>query len=454
MVQRRRYRLLLWSILAAGFLFVNFHRTSTAVLSDTLARAFDTTGTELGFVHASFFYIYATLQLPAGLVVDRYGPRRVGSAGLGLMTVGVAWFAVSASLPSALLARAVVGLGGSVLYVATLRFCANWYRPEEFATMTGLTIAAAGVGGILATTPLAVALEHVSWRIALLGAGGASGVVALGIAAFVRDQPSGTGTEDLHDRPSGTVTENTYDTSERDEIEDDGAPEQEPASLAEVAENTRTVLGEFETWLMGLMLFCVIGVNFTVLGLWGVPFIVDVYEVSVARASTYVLLGNLGFVFGSPAMGWLSDRLGRRTELIVASCVLFTLTYSVLLAVPPLPVVGAVFFVALFVNGGTAIAYTVGKERHAPAVGGTITGVINGIGYFGAATLPALMGVVLDAYWTGEVINGARVYTVTGYRVAFGIATLGGALASVCAVWLHYRESGADAGATPTAADG
>lgn len=450
----RRRRLLLWGLLAAGFLFVNFHRTATAVLADALAGTFDATGTELGLLHASFFYIYAALQLPAGLVVDRYGPRRVGAVGLALMTAGVAAFATSGSLTVALVARGVVGLGGSVLYVATLRFLASWYQPQEFATMTGWTIAAAGVGGILATTPLALAIEAVGWRAALLATGAASAIIAVGVAAFVRDRPSGAVAEAIHDRLSDAVADDSRDRPSGDDggAADVGEPERETASLADVLANTRTVLGEAETWLMGALLFFVLGVNFTVIGLWGVPFVVDTYDVTVGRASIYVLLGNVGFVLGSPALGALSDRLGRRTELIVASSLGFTLAYAALVAVPPLPVVGLVFFLVMFANGGVALAFTVGKERHDPEVGGTITGVINSLGYVGAAVFPALMGVILDAYWTGETIGGARVYTVAGYRVAFGIATLAGVLATGSALWLHVRESRAGAVTSSAAA--
>ncbi|MFC7235294.1 MFS transporter [Halosegnis marinus] len=424
----RRRRALLWTLLAAGFLLVNFHRTATAVLADSLARTFETDAAELGFLHASFFYIYAGLQLPAGLLVDRYGPRGVASVGLGAMTVGVVGFAFAGSFTGAFLARAVVGLGGSVLYVATLRFCAAWFSADAYATMTGLTIAAAGVGGILATTPLALAIEATGWRDAVLASAVAGAVIAVGIALFVRDRP-----------PGGLA--------ERVGVASDGG-ESSPPSLSQVVANTRHVLGEGETWLMGVTLFLVLGANFTVLGLWGVPFVVDVYGVSVATASTFVLLGNVGFVLGSPVFGALSDRLERRTSLMVGSAAVFTVAYGVLVVVPPLPVVGLVLFTVLFANGGVALAFTVAKERHEPDVAGTVTGVINSLGYFGAAVLPSVMGYVLDAYWTGEVIGGARVYTPGGYRVAFAIAAGAGVLATLCTVALHYRETASASAAT------
>ncbi|WP_251330931.1 MFS transporter [Haloplanus pelagicus] len=421
----RRRRAALWILLATGFLFVNFHRTATAVLADSLARTFDATGAELGLLHASFFYVYAPLQLPAGLIVDRYGPRRVGTAGLGLLTLGVVGFAASETLPAAFLARGIVGLGGSVLYIGTLRFCAAWFRADQFATMTGYTIGAAGLGGILATTPLALAIGAVGWRSTMIVAAATTGVLTLAIAAFVRDTPTSAGFDAVGHGGDGADT----------------------ASLAEVGANVRTVVAERETWLMGLILFCVIGVNFTVLGLWGVPFLADTYGISLARASTFVLAGNLGFVLGSPLLGMVSDRFGRRTELIAGAALLFTLAYATLVLVPPLWIVGPIFFLALLTNGGVSLVFTVGKERHAPSVAGTITGVVNGVGYLGAATLPAVLGGILDVYWTGEMLNGARVYTVAGYRVAFGIAAAAGLVATLAALYLHRREGGT--GPTP-----
>ena len=414
-----RWRWVLWVALAGGFLLVNFHRVSTGVLSGPLARTFDATGTELGFLHASFFYIYAALQLPSGLVVDRFGTRRVAGVGLLAMSVGVVGFAVSGTFLAAFLSRAVVGLGGSVLFIATLRFLANWYRPREFATMTGLTVAAAGVGGVLATTPLALAVESTGWRNSMLVAALVGLAFAVAVALLVRDRPADAGFE-----PIDGVTPPA------------GFPD-----LGTVASNTRRVLTAPSTWLLGFVLFFLLGTNFTVLGLWGVPYIVHLYDVSVPRASNYVLLGNLGLLVGPPVVGWLSDRVGHRVPLMFAAVLAFVLAYSVILltVTPPLAVVGAVLFAANFTAGGNILAYAVVKERHVAAASGTVTGTVNSIGYFGAAVFPAAMGAVLDAYWTGETVAGARIYTALGYRVAFGIATLSGLLSLACLAWFYLR---------------
>ncbi|WP_313695660.1 MFS transporter [Halorarum halobium] len=429
-------RHLMWAALAFGFLFVNFFRNSTAVLAGELAADFSTTAAELGLLHSSFYYIYAAAQLPAGLVADRYGPRRVVAGGLVGMAVGVTVFAASGSLAVGFLGRALAGFGGSVIYVAVLRFCANWFAPEEFATMTGFTIAAAGLGGILATTPLAIVAGAAGWRVVLLASAGTMLVAAVLVAVVVQDRP----------------TEADAAAHEGVEGEPDGG--EDAAALRDVLAGARRVLADLDTWLMGTMLFLVIGLNFTVVGLWGVPYIVNLYDVSVATAALTVLAANVGFALGSPTFGALSDRLGRRTEVILASCLLFCGSYAVvfLTVTPPLVVVAAAFFTAMFVTGGASVAYTVAKERHVDD-SGAATGTVNGLAYAGAAVFPAVMGVVLDAYWTGEVIDGARAYTEAGYRVAFGLVTLGGVVAVACALALHVRERRRADEPTPATAD-
>jgi len=409
-------RWIVFAALAIAYALVSVHRLSTAVLAEQLTAAFDTSGAALGTLHAAFFYIYAAMQLPAGVVADRTGSRLAVTAGTAVMSVGALLFSVADSYLVAFLARTLVGFGGSLLFIAILRFLANWFRPGEFARMSGATIAVAGFGGILATRPLAEVVTALGWRETLLGLGIVG--FALAVLAFVlaRDSPADAGLREI-----------------------DGVPIARTPSLRAVAGNTRTVLRERATWLVGIVLFAGTGVNITVFGLWGVPYVVQTYGTSVPTASNFTLLGSLGLVVGPPVMGWLSDRLDRRTGLIVVGMALYAVTFAVLAVTgdPPIAVVGLVFFLSGFLAGAYALGYTVVKERHESGASGVSTGTVNTIGFAGAALLPTLMGAVLDAYRTGQTLNGAQVYSVLGYRVAFGLAALTGALAVVAALLLH-----------------
>ncbi|MFT4884035.1 MAG: sugar phosphate permease [Natronomonas sp.] len=424
--QTRRW--LAFFALAATYALVSVYRLSTAVLADELTRAFSVTGTQLGNLHASFFYVYAAMQLPAGVFADRLGARRTVTGGTLVMSLGGFVFAGADSYVAAFAGRALVGFGGSVLFIAILRFCANWFRPTEFARMSGITLAVAGFGGVLATTPLALVVAALGWRSALAGMSLLG--VALAVTAYLiaRDTPTAAGFEPM----AGA--------------EAPGAP-----SLRVIGSNARTVLAERETWLCGAILFAGTGVNITVVGLWGIPYLVQTYGLSVTAASTYTLLGSAGLLVGPPSVGAISDRLAEsegagvstadRTRLIIIGMAIYTGAFAVLAitGAPPLAVVAAVLFASGALAGAYALTYAVIKERHEAAASGVSTGTINTMAFTGAAVLPTLMGYALDAYWTGDTIGGSRVYTEFGYQVAFGLATAVASLALLSSIVLHRR---------------
>lgn len=413
-----RRRWVLWAILAVSFLLVNVFRLSTAVISGQLMEAFGTTGAQLGTLHAAFFAVYAVMQIPTGILVDRVGPRLTATAGGGVMNAGAIGFALADAYVGALAGRFVIGLGGSVIFVSLLRFCANWYRDDEFGRMNGLCFAVGGIGGILATTPFAVAVDAAGWRTAVLALGTVGLLAALATFVFVRDSAERAGLPPIED-----------------------APERQRPSLPEVRTFTRRVLADRWTWVVAVLLYCTGGVNLTLVGLWGIPYVVQLYGTSVTAASTVTLLGGIGIVVGPPVFGHLSDRLGRETEFIVAGAVAYTVALGVIAATgdPPLPVVGAVFLLTGVLFGTFVLTYPMIQARYDDRASGIALGTINGASFFGAATFPTLMGWALDAYWTGERLDGVRVYTETGYRVAFAIGAGAGLVAVCCALWLHRQ---------------
>lgn len=413
-------RWLLWGLLAASFLLVNVYRLSTAVIAEDLMIAFETTGAQLGTLHATFFFIYGLMQIPTGVLVDFIGPRRTAAVGATLMNLGALLFAVATNYYLAFGGRFLIGLGGSVIFVSILRFCANWYSAGKFGTMNGLSFALAGVGGVLATTPFAILVDGAGWRSSVGMLATMGFVLAIGTYVFVRDSPERAGFEPV-----------------------EGVPEQPRLSAKESWAFLTDVLRDRLTWVVYIILFCTGGVNLTLFGLWGIPYVVQVYGTSVTVASLFTLLGGVGTVIGPPVIGRLSDRTGYRTEIVVVAAFIYTITLAViaLFGNPPLVVVAVAFFLTGVLLGAFVLTYPLIKERNPDRASGIALGTINGSAFLGAAVFPSLMGWILDSYWTGELSGGARVYTTTGYRLAFAFATLAGALSLLCAIWL-YRSDG------------
>ncbi len=330
---------------------------------------------------------------------------------LGLLSVTV-FFA-------AFLSRALIGLGSGVIFVSILRFCANWYRPNEFATMTGLTAGVAGLGAILATTPLAVTVDSVGWRSSVIGLAVIGVIAASAIFVLARNSPADAGLEPI-----------------------DGVPEQPSLSLSDVSANLRTLAKDVDQWLLSVIFFAGNGAVLTLIGLWGIPYLVVVYELDVTTASYFTMLGSVGMLVGSPAIGWLSDRLERRLVPLSAGVALFTIALSTVpvFGRPPLWAIAMSYFACGFLLGSIMLSLSVIKERYPPAASGVATATVNTFGFVGGTVLPAAMGVALDAYQTEETVDGTIAYTQFGYRIAFGVLAATLFVAFLCSLWLLVRD--------------
>jgi sugar phosphate permease len=415
----RKRRWIGWGALALVFLAVNVHRLSTAVLSEQLTVDFDISAAQLGTLHASFFAIYAVTQIPSGVFADRYGPRYVGSGGAVVLSVGAITFTMSDGYLAAFLSRGLIGLGSSVIFIVILRYCANWYRADEFATMTGLTASIAGLGAIFATTPLALAVEQFGWRETVLGLAAFGFVGGAAVFVLARSSPADAGLEPI-----------------------ENVPEQPTVTLRETGKHLRDLLGDPDQWLLSLIFFSASGTVLTILGLWGVPYLVVVYDLSVTSASTYTLLGSIGILVGSPTVGWVSDRLGQRVLPLLVGLAGFTLVLAVIPALgkPPLAVIAVVYFAIGFCLGFAMLSLSIVKEMYPAGASGVATATVNGWGFFGATVLPTLMGVVLDRHRTDDIVAGSVAYTEYGYRLAFAITTVALGVAFLAGVWLSLRE--------------
>jgi MFS family permease len=385
----------MWGIPALLFLVAFFHRAAPGVIARDLMQSFGVSSTIVGLLSATYFYGYAGLMLPAGLLIDAFGARKVLAVGGAVMGLGT--LAMGAAATPAILfgGRLTVGLGASVTFIGALKIAAAWFPPSRFGTISATTAAVGVFGSLMATTPLAALVALVGWRGAfwIIGLGTVATAVLCG--ALVRDQPGGDS--------------------------DAGGP---APRLREVMAGAVEVLRNRHTWPPFLAFFCQ-WAAFGNLMLWTVPFGRDVYGLTTTEAAFYATATPLALLLSAPVTGFVSDRiLGRRklpyTALAAAACVVW-LSLVLTLGALPLAALYGLLFVLGIATSGFGLTWAIGREVNPPRLAGIAVAVTNLGGFLGAALTQGPFGAILDSRWGGITDAGARVYPVEAYRLAFAV---------------------------------
>jgi MFS family permease len=388
----------MWSIPAFLFLFAFFHRAAPGVFAKELMQAFGATGAIIGLLSATYFYAYAALMIPAGVLLDRLGVRWVVAAG-GLV-MGAGTFLMALASGSALLfaGRFLVGAGASVMFVGALKIAAAWFPAPYFATLSAATAAIGVLGGLVGTAPMAWLAAGLGWR----GALAAVGVVTLAGAAcclaLVRDQPP--------------------------DHRDVGVPVPGwPAVLAGLGR----VLGNPHTWPPFLAFFFLYSATNNLL-FWVVPCLRDVYGLGMTDAALYATATSVALLVAGPLTGFVSDRVLRRRRLpyAVLTAVQFVAWLGFVLTLGRLPLGGLyVLLLAMgLVGGAFVLTWPLGREVNPPELAGIAVAAVNLGGFAGAALTQGPLGALLDARWAGETVEGARVYPVEAYRASFAASAI------------------------------
>lgn len=396
----------MWAIPAFLFLIGFFHRAAPGVIAHDLMQAFDATGATVGLLAATYFYSYAGLMVPAGLVIDTFGPRRVLAVGGAVMGLGAIMMGLAAGTPALFVGRLLVGAGASVTFVGALKIAAAWFPPTRFGFLAAVTATVGVLGALISTLPLAALVQWMGWRGAFWGVG----LVTLGAATaclvLVRDRPPGEAT---------------------------AAP---PPRFAAVVAGVGQVLRNPHTWPPCLAFFCL----YTVAGnqmLWMVPYLRDVYGFGLTEAAFYAMATSLALLVAGPLTGLASDRIvGRRKAVCLtlssAQFVLWVVFVATLGVLPP-SMLYALLVVMGLAGGAFVLVWPIAREVNPPHLDGVAVAIANFGGFLGAALTQGPIGGLLDARWAGVLVNGTRRYPVEAYRDGFGVcAAFAAAAALIC----------------------
>ncbi len=413
---------LVWSIAAAFYAYGFFQRVAPSVIVDDLMTTFALDATLLGTLSAAYFYTYAALQIPVGVLIDRFGPRRLLFVGALLAAAGGTLFALAGGLATALLARGLIGAGVGVAYIATLKLVGAWFPLHRFGLLAGLTLAAGTAGAIGAQLPLALAVGTFGWRPVLLVAGLAALVLAGLVLAIVRDRPPGAASPGAGS-PGGATQPATH------------------------ALGLAGMLARRETWLLVLVTGFTGAPLLAFAGLWGVPYLVHVQGLDRTTAASVTSIMLVSWAIGGPALGALADRLGRRSSLILVIATANCLLWLPFVLAPDLPLLLVVPLAAAlgFGGGGMIVAFAVVRSVFGVTAAGRALGIVNSAVLLFGAGMQTAFGAVLDARWDGAVAGGTRFYDAAAYGAGFVLCVAAAAIVVLAGLGLRAAERQHDA---------
>ena len=408
------YRYLVFAIISLTYVLVYFHRMCPAVIATDIQNYFGVSGTLLGLLSSAYFYPYAIMQLPAGLLMDSWGPRKTVSFFLILAAIGSVLMGLTPILGLAVLGRVLVGVGVSTVFVSNFKLLTQWFEPGRFAVMGGIFMAMGGVGVLLSTAPLAWISNFIGWRGTFVVVGMLSLVMAFLVFKFVFNQPSDKGWPAISQAPKDIATKSVS-----------------------LLTGLKMVWNEKRFWPIALWNFFVVGVFFALAGLWGGPFLMHIYGLSKTSAGGVLSMSAVGLVIGSPFLGVISNHFGRKAILVGCSLVLIAVSFVFYFFTDALPlfVLYILFFFLCSSTTATApvvVAYT--KELFPLEVAGTSVGLVNLFPFLGGAFFQVIFGAVLSR---GEQSGG--VYSLNGYQNIFLLCLFSAIISFVVA--LLFKET-------------
>ena len=377
-----------WAVALGVYMLAVFHRSSLAVAGLAATERFDISASQLATFTMLQLLVYAAMQIPVGLLVDRFGSRTVLATGAVTLTLAQTGFAFAETYPLALVARVFVGVGDAMTFICVLRLVNTWFAPRRIPVMVQVTGVLGQLGAIIAAIPMTWAFSNLGWTKAYLLAASLGIVMVVALLAVVHDAPSARNL--------------------RGPRLDAAAIR---ASLADSWSHPGTRLG---FWMHFSTQF-----SATVLGLlWGFPFLVKGEGLSERTAGVLLTVMVVAIMATGPFLGWLiTVRPWHRSTLVLGIVAAIVTTWTVVLAWPgpaPLWLLTALVVVTGIGGPASVIGFDLGRTSNPSHRLASATGIINQAGFVASLTLVIAIGLILDWRTPGSSTD----YTPDAFRWA------------------------------------
>jgi sugar phosphate permease len=393
----RQLAWLIWGTAALYYAYEFFLRISPSVMQSDLMLAFNIDAATFGTLSACYYYAYASMQIPVGMLLDKFGIRRLLSIAAICVALGCFAFAHTHQLWVAELGRIMMGLGSAFAFISTVKLIRRWFSHALIALVIGLTNTLGVLGAIMGQAPFAKFIEYFQWRQSFVVAGFIGLGLALLIYLFIRDTP-----EDVCPDANIAPTEKTN---------------------SQFWSGLQQVLSNPKNWLIAIIAGLMVAPVAAFTELWGVPFLMQAHSVSKPEAGLLSSLMFIGIACGGPFHGWWSGRLGSRLPALKVGAMGAFVSLSLILffSMSSMLVLTVLLFLFGFFTSSMLLCFAINSENNPLWATGVVIGFTNMLVMLGGAVFQPLVGHFLDLL-SGH--QGARVlsdFSLHNFRIALAI---------------------------------
>lgn len=405
---------LVWGIAALFYCYENFLQVSLNVIGPDVIKAFQLSAAQLGILVSFYFYAYAAMQIPVGILIDRYGPRIVLTLASLCIGFGCLFFGTAHVVSFAEFGRLLIGFGSAFAIVSCFKLASNWFPLERFAFLCGLTITIGFSGSIFGQYPLALLVDAFGWRSNMISYSVLGFLLTVLLFYIVRNVPAHSDANVL--------------------------PDQKLEKFS-VRQGLAQIMVSKQNWLTaiyGSLMFTptiVLGTS------WGGVFMMSAHKLDRPTAAATISAVYFGWIIGAPLFGFISDKMRKRKPVLWAASVgtLCSIVPVIYLSQLHPYLIAALFFSFGLFSSGFLPSFSIIRESNPSRVTGTALGFMNTMNSLGGVFAPYLIGLLLDWHWSGLMENGTRSYTVGDFHVAFAILPI--MVAISLAILLFIKET-------------
>lgn len=409
-----------WSIwaLAAIFYFYEFVlRVSPSVMIPELMTSFGITASSVGILSAFYLYAYAPMQLPVGILMDRFGVKKVLSVASILCGIGALIFSVSQNLSLASVGRLLIGGSSAFAFIAMVYVTSHWFPLKKRAFLIGIANSVAMLGASAGTGPLTIAIREYGWR-STIGSFGVFGLL-LGVAVYLILRT---------DRHNVEVEKETAHAK------------------SHILEKLKQVTSKKSTWINALVALFFYMTTTAFAGLWGLSFVQTAYGVSKEIAGFAMSMVFAGWLVGGPFTGFLSDFMGKRKIPIRIGIIGTLLCLVPVIYFPNIPIylVYILLFFVGFFSSAELLNFILAIELNSMHAKATAAAFTNCMVSIGDALVQPFVGILLDINWDGTMQNGIRIYRTSDYQIALSCLPIVLVCAFILLYWVKEEASNHD----------